>query len=104
MKQSDQDIQDGTIGFDPKLAGHAKAHHSHTSSFGRGLPGKLPVPNRKLAGQEEGGRPRQPSTSTTGRTIGDVSDRRGSRSEDPARKEEKRDKQLSRHDEEIGGA
>lgn len=62
--------QDATAGFSPKLGGHAKANHAHTSSFDAGPPDyTLPgYPTSKdTAGQEEGGKKRQPTTSVVGR-------------------------------------
>lgn len=59
-------------GFSPQLGGHAKAGHANTTSFGSGPP-DYTVPGhdsgKETAGQEEGGRPRQPSTSSAGRII-----------------------------------
>jgi hypothetical protein len=71
---SERDTKDGTKGFSPQLGGHAKAGHYHTSSFDLGppdytLPG-YPTSN-KTAGQEEGGRRRQPTTSAVVRPSDD---------------------------------
>lgn len=70
---SQRDTKDGTVGFSPQLAGHAKANHSNTSSFDAGppnytLPG-YPSSKETAPGQEEGGRKRQPTTSIAGRVL-----------------------------------
>lgn len=71
---SDRDKKDGTKGFDPKLGGHAKAGFSNTSSFDAGPPDyTLPgyPSGKETAGQEEGGRRRQPTTSAVVRPSDD---------------------------------
>jgi hypothetical protein len=66
------DTQDGTKGFSPQLSGHAKADHAATSSFDAGPP-KYTQPgypsSKETAGQEEGGRKRQSTTSAVGRVT-----------------------------------
>ena len=54
----ERDTKDGTIGFSRQLAGHGKAGHSHTSSFGAGPP-DYTIPGypsgEETAGQEKAG-------------------------------------------------
>jgi hypothetical protein len=70
VPSSERDSSDGTVGFNPQLAGHGKVDKSNTSSFDGPADYMRPgyfIPAEAAPGQEEGGRQRQPTTSIAGR-------------------------------------